>query len=121
MTPEDVERRAVDNIPGGPAQFDPLTLLVISAIISAVVRWLVTRCLNRLFPAHVQRPGVFARYRFRQIVRECCSDPAVLRAAGVKSAAEIDDELGKVAYHALLATGAEMSDDEVRDVVGSAR
>jgi hypothetical protein len=119
MTVDDVRDRALASLPEDERRrFDPFTLAILMAILSGVIQWLVVKCLNRLSPSTVRRPGAIGRWRLRSAISTCCADPAILALGGGRNAAEIDRDFGDLAHTALLGAGAGMSEDEVRGFLG---
>jgi hypothetical protein len=114
-TQADLHRRALANATrDNTAQFGPLAILVLGAILSAVISHLVAKCLNHIDPITVRSPGPFRRWQLRRLIRERCGDVAVLEAArqGGLDAAALDRAYGDAAHAALLATGAGLSEPE---------
>jgi hypothetical protein len=114
-TQADLHRRALANATSGnSAQFGPLALLILGAILSAVISHLVAKCLNNVDPVTVRSPGLFKRWQLRRLIRERCGDVAVLEAArqGGLDAPALDRAYGDTVHAALLATGAGLSQPE---------
>jgi hypothetical protein len=120
-TQADLHRRALANATSGnSAQFGPLALLILGAILSAVISHLVQRCLNNIDPVTLRSPGVFRRWQLRRLIRDRCADVAVLEVAcqGGLDAKALDRAYGDTVHAALLATGAGLSEPEAVGLTG---
>lgn len=111
----ELQRRALAHATNqGAVKLDPISLLILSAILSAVISHLVKKCLNHIDPSTVRNPGLYRRWQLRRLVRQGCGDPAVYeqaQAAGLDVGAT-DHAWGHMAYVALLKTGADLSESE---------
>jgi|GEM_PF-6231080 len=98
----------------GTVKLDPISLLILSAILSTVISHLVKRCLNHIDPRSARNPSLYRRWQLRRLVRQGCRDRSVLEAAHTaeRDANVIDRIWGGTAYVALLKTGASLSESE---------
>lgn len=74
-----VEAHARRNSPG--VQLDPITLIVIGAIISSVIGHYAEKCLGRFEAAELRNPTFVQRRQLQLAVALACATPAVRDAA----------------------------------------
>jgi hypothetical protein len=104
-----------------PAQFGPIVLIVLAAILSATVQWLVKRCLDHAF----SQPNALQRHRLRHTVnyylRHYRQLPIDAPADALDAAESLVSrpEVENAVCEGLFRLGREVSEGEVKAVRGA--
>ena len=115
MTQANLRDAVLGRLPADRARFDPITLILIGALISSVVAHFVEEGLAKCEHKAIRNPGMFTRWKLRRAIRSHWSDPSVARAAVIPgvNAAALDRMYGDDVYAALVATVATLTDAEI--------
>lgn len=120
MTTDQLRDRALAHLPGGRARFDPITLLILGAVVSAAIGHYVELGLSKCEAKAIRNPGFIARWKLRRAIRAACNDPRVTASmAGTQwTPASLDAAHGDDVQAALLALVAGLSDGEIASTIG---
>ena len=116
MDRDELKRRILANLPGGPRQFVVPMIFLVEAVIGGFIAWLEPKLLDKLCPARPRNPGPIAQYRMRRALRSVCQDVALERPEAAELHLDGDDlydQIGDDVFEAFLATGREVTDDEI--------
>lgn len=113
MTNADLVSRALDNVSTPRPQLGPLTLLVLSAVLTAAIEHYVEKCLDRLDGKTLRSPGPVRRWQHWRVICGITTEhDGEIGAAGRK-------EVDQLAYDALLKMSAGLTDGEVHAFLGA--
>ena len=119
MTINALAERARGHLTGGKARFDPITLLILSTIISTVIGHYLERWLERCEAKSIRQPGWWARYRLRGRIRDAFTDVHTQKTLWLRTGVHVDGkamdrEYGDEVHAALLAMAAELTDEQIQ-------
>lgn len=106
--------RALATLPSR-AKFDPLTLVILSALIGEVCVKLVDECFDTLKPKSIRSPGLIRRQLLWPVIRSATCSPRVVAETQGRGwdGARVYRELGGDCYEAVLGLGRGLSDGEI--------
>ena len=119
MTRDQLKDRAVASLPGGSARLDPITLIILGAILSTVIARYLSRAMDKCEHKSIRNPGFIARWQLRRAVRAGWRSPEVAAAVGNPSYSPdaLDRAYGDDVHAALLRMAGSLSDAEIDSVI----